>query len=41
MSLPTEEISSLIGYSEVHAFSRAFKKWTGMMLTNYKKQLPR
>lgn len=41
MGLPTEEISSLIGYSEVNAFSRAFKKWTGMTLTNYKKQLPR
>ena len=37
MGLPTEEISSLIGYSEVNAFSRAFKKWTGMTLTEYKK----
>lgn len=38
MGLPTEEISSLIGYSEVNAFSRAFKKWTGMTLTEYKKK---
>ena len=38
MGLPTEEISSLIGYSEVNAFSRAFKKWTGMTLTEYKKE---
>ncbi|HFI0102426.1 TPA: helix-turn-helix domain-containing protein [Streptococcus suis] len=38
MKLPAEEISSLIGYSEVNAFSRAFKKWTGMTVTDYKKQ---
>ena len=38
MGLPTEEISSLIGYSEVNTFSRAFKKWTGMTLTEYKKE---
>lgn len=37
MKLPTEEISSLIGYSDVNAFIRAFKKWTGMTLTAYKK----
>lgn len=38
MQLPSEEISTLIGYSEVNAFSRAFKKWTGMTVTEYKKQ---
>ncbi|HFI0467848.1 helix-turn-helix domain-containing protein [Streptococcus plurextorum] len=38
MKLPAEEISSLIGYSEVNAFSRAFKNWTGMTVTDYKKQ---
>ncbi|HGO5512044.1 AraC family transcriptional regulator [Streptococcus suis] len=38
MKLPAEEISSLIGYSEVNAFSRVFKKWTGMTVTDYKKQ---
>ncbi|HFR3837960.1 TPA: helix-turn-helix domain-containing protein [Streptococcus suis] len=37
MKLPAEMISSLIGYSEVNAFSRAFKKWTGMTVTDYKK----
>lgn len=37
--LSTEEISALIGYSEVNAFSRAFKKWTGMTVTAYKKEL--
>ena len=34
MNLPTEEISDLIGYSDV----RAFKKWTGITITEYKKQ---
>ncbi|MBM7635497.1 AraC family transcriptional regulator [Streptococcus saliviloxodontae] len=38
MQLPLEEISTLIGYSEVNAFSRAFKKWTGMTVTEYKKR---
>lgn len=38
MNLPTEEISTLVGYSEVNAFGRAFKNWTGMTLTEYKKQ---
>lgn len=38
MNLSTEEISSLVGYSEVNAFSRAFKKWTGMTMTDYKKK---
>lgn len=38
MNLPTEEISDLIGYSDVNAFSRAFKKWTGITITEYKKQ---
>lgn len=37
MKLPAEMISSLIGYSEVNAFSRAFKKWIGMTMTDYKK----
>ena len=38
MNLPTEEISDLIGYSDVNTFSRAFKKWTGITITEYKKQ---
>ena len=38
MKLPTEEISNLIGYSDVNTFSRAFKKWTGVTITDYKKQ---
>lgn len=39
MELPTEEISSLVGYSEVNAFMRAFKSWTGMTMTAYKQKL--
>lgn len=38
MNLPTEEISTLVGYREVSAFGRAFKNWAGMTLTEYKKQ---
>lgn len=37
MKLPLEEISYLIGYSEVNAFSRAFKSWTGMSIMEYRK----
>lgn len=32
-----EEIACLVGYSEQPAFSRAFKKWTGMTVTQYRK----
>lgn len=39
MKLSAEEISSLIGYSEVNTFSRAFKKWTGMTVTEYRKKM--
>ncbi|WP_238336593.1 helix-turn-helix domain-containing protein [Streptococcus suis] len=34
----TLKITQLLGYSEVNAFSRTFKKWTGMTVTDYKKQ---
>ncbi len=40
MGLPTEEISSLIGYSEVNAFSRSFKKWTGKTISQYRQEMP-
>lgn len=30
-----EEIAYLVGYSEVSAFSRAFKKWSGLTLNQY------
>lgn len=38
MKLSAEEISDLVGYSEVNAFSRAFKSWTGMTVTEYRKR---
>ncbi len=38
MKLSTDEITNLVGYTETNAFLRAFKKWTGMSLTEYKKQ---
>ncbi|MDY4560093.1 MAG: AraC family transcriptional regulator [Peptostreptococcus porci] len=36
LNLSTDEISYLVGYTEVNAFLRAFKKWTGLSLTEYK-----
>lgn len=32
-----EEISNLLGYSEATAFSRAFKKWTGQTVSDFRK----
>ena len=34
--MTTDEVAYLIGYAEVSSFSRAFKKWTGMTITEYK-----
>ncbi|EHI73573.1 AraC family transcriptional regulator [Streptococcus criceti] len=39
LNLSTEEIADLLGYTEVAAFSRAFKKWLGMTVTDYRKRL--
>lgn len=39
MKLSTDEIAYLVGYSETSAFLRAFKKWTGMSITEYKKMI--
>lgn len=36
--LPTEEVSFLLGYSEVSSFARAFKKWTGKTITEYRNE---
>lgn len=33
-----EEIACLVGYSEQPAFSRAFKSWTGMTITQYRNE---
>ncbi|MFV0560256.1 MAG: helix-turn-helix domain-containing protein [Enterococcus sp.] len=38
LNLTTDEISWLLGYSETSAFTRAFKKWTGMTLNQYRKK---
>lgn len=35
----TEKISELLGYSEVNAFIRAFKNWTGMTIGEYRRSL--
>lgn len=37
LNLSTDEISYLVGYTENSAFLRAFKKWTGSSLSEYKK----
>lgn len=37
LHLTTDDISWLLGYSETSAFTRAFKKWTGMTLNQYRK----
>ncbi|MDT2927814.1 helix-turn-helix domain-containing protein [Lactococcus lactis] len=39
LNLTTDEISYLLGYSEVSSFTRAFRKWTGMTLNQYRKKL--
>lgn len=37
-SHPVKEISYLLGYNELSAFSRAFKRWTGVAPVHYQKQ---
>lgn len=37
MNLTTEEIASLLGYNEVNSFVRAFGKWTGTTITEYRR----
>ena len=34
--MTTEDVSYLLGYSEVSSFSRAFKKWTGQTISEYR-----
>ena len=34
---PLKEISYLLGYNELSAFSRAFKKWTGVSPVDYRR----
>lgn len=37
--MTTEDVAYLLGYSEVSSFSRAFKKWTGQTISEYRAQL--
>lgn len=36
-SLPLTEVAAAVGYSELSAFSRAFRKWTGMNPQRYRR----
>jgi len=36
LSMSVDEIAYLVGYSEKSSFLRAFKKWTGKTLKQYK-----
>jgi len=38
MDLPLTEVAALLGYSELSAFSRAFRAWTGMSPQRYRRQ---
>jgi AraC-like DNA-binding protein len=33
------EVAYLLGYSEVSAFNRAFRRWTGSTPTDYRRKL--
>jgi AraC-like DNA-binding protein len=33
------DIARLLGYADAHTFYRAFKRWTGVSLTEYRKQI--
>ena len=38
--IPLTDIAALLGYSELSAFSRAFKRWTGMAPAGSAKTFP-
>jgi AraC-like DNA-binding protein len=38
--LPASEVAFLLGYSEVSAFHRAFRRWTGMSTAQFRKLSP-
>ena len=38
--LPLSEVALLLGYSELSAFSRAFRRWTGRSPRTYRASLP-
>ena len=35
----TEDVYYLLDYSEVSSFSRAFKKWTGQTISDYREKI--
>lgn len=37
--MTTDDVAYLLGYSEVSSFSRAFKKWTGQTISEYREQV--
>ena len=37
--MTNDGIAFLIGYSDANAFSRAFRTWTGLTISEYKKAL--
>ncbi|WP_270661355.1 helix-turn-helix domain-containing protein [Streptococcus anginosus] len=37
--ISTDEVAYLVGYAEVSSFSRAFKKWTGKTISQYKQEV--
>ena len=38
--LPLSEVALLLGYSELSAFSRAFRRWTGRSPRTYRANIP-
>jgi AraC-like DNA-binding protein len=38
-TLTLNEITSLLGFSEISSFSRSFKRWTGMAPTAYRRMV--
>ena len=37
--MTTDDVAYLLGYSEVSSFSRAFKKWTGKTISEYREEI--
>lgn len=41
LNVSTDEIAYLVGYTEINAFLRTFKSWTGKTLIEYKREMDR
>nr|WP_246201304.1 AraC family transcriptional regulator [Streptococcus ratti] len=37
--ISTDEVAYLVGYAEASSFSRAFKKWTGKTISQYRQEM--